>query len=96
MAKKNDTSALVKKIDFDDNLKKLNKKVSSNKAKHVAAKKEITNLIKEIVQISEKGYDFLLDRMYFTENDGYQNSVGFGLILSSLILDGNKRFINWR
>ena len=49
MAKKNDTSALVKKIDFDDNLKKLNKKVSSNKAKHVAAKKEITNLIKEIV-----------------------------------------------
>ena len=48
------------------------------------------------MQISEKGYDFLLDRMYFTENDGYQDSVGFGLILSSLILDGNKRFTNGR
>ena len=46
MANKNDTSALVKKIDFDDNLKKLNKKVSSNKAKHVMVKNELNELSK--------------------------------------------------
>ena len=28
---------------------------------------------KKVAQISEKGYDFLLGRMYVTDEDGYQN-----------------------
>ena len=44
--------------DCDDKLKTLNKKVTSNKTKHVDAEKKITYLTDKITQISEKGYDF--------------------------------------
>ena len=37
LASKNDNVALVKKTDFDDKLKNLNKKVTRNKAKHEKA-----------------------------------------------------------
>ena len=36
----NDTAAFVKKTDFDDKLKKINKKVTSNKTKHIEANKK--------------------------------------------------------
>ena len=62
-----------KKTDFDEKLKNINKKVTSNKMKNVEAKKKLTDLTEEIAQISEKGYDFLLGRMYFTDDDGCQN-----------------------
>ena len=67
--KKNKT----KKTDFDEKLKNINKKVTSNKMKNVEAKKKLTDLTEEIAQISEKGYDFWLGRMYFTDDDGCQN-----------------------
>ena len=62
-----------KKTDIDEKLKNINKKVTSNKMKNVEAKKKLTDLTEEIAQISEKGYDFLLGRMYFTDDDGCQN-----------------------
>ena len=40
---KSDIAVLVKKIDFDDKLKKLNKEVTSNKSKSVLVKNELTN-----------------------------------------------------
>ena len=63
----------IKKKKIDDKLKNINKKVTSNKMKNVEAKKKLTDLTEEIAQISEKGYDFLLGRMYFTDDDGWQN-----------------------
>ena len=33
--------------------------------------------------------------MYFTDNDGYQNYLAFAPMLSSIILDGNKKISNW-
>ena len=33
--------------------------------------------------------------MYFTGNDGYQNLLVFVPMLSSVILDSNKKFTNW-
>ena len=33
--------------------------------------------------------------MYFTVNDGYQNFLVFAPMLSSLILDSNKKGTNW-
>ena len=48
-----------------------------------------------MTQISEKGYDFLLGRMYFTGDDDYQNILVSGQMLSSLILDSNKKVTNW-
>ena len=38
--------------------------MNSNKRKHVEARKKLTDLTKEVGQISEKGNDFLLGRMY--------------------------------
>ena len=41
LASKNVIATLVKKTDFDDNLKNLNKKVASNKTKHVLVENEL-------------------------------------------------------
>ena len=86
LASKNDIAALVKN---------LNKKVTSNKKKHVKAEKKVTDLTNKVVQLSEKGYAFLLGRMYFTRNDNYQNLLVFDPMLSSLILDSNEKVNNW-
>ena len=93
LASKNDVAALVKKTDFNDKLKKLNKKVTSNKTKHIKAEKKITDLTNKVTQISENEYYFLVGKMYFTGNDGYQNFLVFLPMLSSLILDSNKKLL---
>ena len=59
------------------------------------AKKKITDLINKIARMSEKGYDFLLGRMYFTSNDHYKNLLVITPMISSLILDSNKEGTNW-
>ena len=66
-----------KKTDFTGKLKKLNKKFTSNKIKHIEAEKKITDLTNKVAQISEKGYDFLLGKMYFTGNAAYQSFCQF-------------------
>ena len=48
-----------------------------------------------MTQLSEKGYDFLLGRMFFTGDDDYQNILVFGPMHNSLILDSNKKVTNW-
>ena len=40
--------------DFYDKLKNLNKKVTSNKAKHIEAENKITDLTNKVGKISEK------------------------------------------
>ena len=82
-------------MNFDDRLTKLNKKSTSNKSKHVETKNKITDLINKVAKIKEKGHEFLLDIMYFTGNNGYQNFIVFAPIFSSLILDSNKKVTNW-
>ena len=44
--------------------------------------------------MSGKRYESLLDRMYFTGDDGYQNFLVFTPMLSSPILDSNKKVTN--
>ena len=58
-------------------------------------KKKPSDLTNKVVQISEEGYDFLLGRMYFTGNEGYQNFLVFVPMVSSLILDSNKKVTDW-
>ena len=41
------------------------------------AEKKLTDLTKKVEQISEKGNDFLLGRMYFRSGDGYQNFLDY-------------------
>ena len=59
------------------------------------AEKKITDLTNKVTHISEKGYVFLLGRMYFTSNDGYPIFLVFTPMLSSLILEGNRKVTNW-
>ena len=78
---------LVNKTDSVKNL--INKNITSNKTKHIEAHKKLTDLTKKVAKIAEKGYDFLLGRIYFTGNEGYQNFLVFAPMLSSLILESN-------
>ena len=94
LANKNYIAALIKKTDFDDKLKYLNKKVTSSKTKLIEAEKKITDLNKT-AQISEKAHDFLLGRMYFISNDGYQHFLVSTPMFSSLISDSHKEVSNW-
>ena len=83
---------VVNKSNIDKKLININKKITSNITKHMGY---ITHLTKNFEQISEKGYEFLLGRMYVTGNEGYQNFLVFAPMLSSLILDSNAKVTDW-
>ena len=71
IASKNDIADFVKKTYFDKkNLLNINKKVTLNSTRHLEAKK-FQMTYQKMIYKSEKVCDFLLDRMYFTRNDGY-------------------------
>ena len=50
----------MKNTDFDDKLKNLNKKATSNKTNHVLIENK---LLEKVKAISAKEYSFLLDRI---------------------------------
>ena len=52
LATKGDIDDFVEKKDFVYKLKNLNKKLTSNKKKHIEAGKKLTNLINKFAQIS--------------------------------------------
>ena len=58
---------LVNKTDFDNKLTSFDKQINSNKTKHLEGQKKLNSLI-------TKDYNFFLDRIYFTSNDGSQNT----------------------
>ena len=64
---------MAKKTDFDDKLKNFNKKVTSNKTKHWLVENELNELSEKVKLLSTKGYRFLLGRMFFTRDGGFQN-----------------------
>ena len=49
---KNDVTDIGKKTDFDDQLKNINIKVTSNKRRHIEVNKKLDNLAKKVKQIS--------------------------------------------
>ena len=63
-----------KKTDFDGKLKNLNTKVTSYETKHIMVKNELNQLSEEGKLLSTKDYGFFLERMYFTSDDGSQNT----------------------
>ena len=46
-------------------------------------------------RVMKKRYYFLLRRMYFTGDSASQNLLVLALIISSLILNSNKKVTNW-
>ena len=89
LATKADIADSITKIYFDGKLKN-NKKVISNKRKHLVAERKLM-FQKKNSEISTKGYYFLLVKMYFTNDGGYRIFLVFSPILNFLTLDNNHK-----
>ena len=74
---------------------KNNNKVTSNKTKHIENEKKLNDLWNKVSELPEKWYNFLLDKTYFTDNDGYQNFSVFEPMINSLTLHNNNKVTNW-
>ena len=61
---------LLNKTDFDNKLTSLNRRITSNKTNHLEVQKKLNSLM-------IKDYNFCLGRIYFTSNDGSQNTFVF-------------------
>ena len=70
---------LVSKTDFDNKLISFNRKITSNKTKYLEVLRKLTSL-------TTKDYNFFLGRIYFTSNDGSQNTFVYQSTLDTLEL----------
>ena len=74
---------LVNKTDFDNKLTSFNKRINSNKTKHLEVQKKLNILI-------TKDNTFFLGRIYFTSNDGSQNAFVYQPAVNALELKKEK------
>ena len=73
----------MNKTDFDNKLISFNRKITSNKTKYLEVQKKLISLI-------TKNYKFFLGRIYFTSNDGSQNTFVYQPTLDRLELKKDK------
>ena len=69
-----------------------NRKITSNKTKYL-------ELLKKLNSLTTKDYCFFLGRMYFTSNDGSQNTFVYQPTLDTLQLKKAKAlimFLSWK
>ena len=72
-------AGLVNKTDFNNKLTSFNKRMTSNKTKHLEVQKKLNSLI-------TKDYIFFSGRIYFTSNDGSQNTFVYQQTVDALEL----------
>ena len=98
LASKNDIANFINKTDFDNKLSGFNKRINSNKTKHVVVENELNQLLNKIKVISKKDYSFFLGRTYFTSNDGLQNTFVYQPTFSTIkYRDTNTKYIiGWK
>ena len=80
------------RTDFDKKLTSFNKRITSNKTKYLEVQKKLNTLI-------IKDYNFFLGRIYFTSNDGSQNTFVYQLTLGTLelkIYKGAGYVLSWK
>ena len=75
---------LVRKTGFDNKLISFNRKITSNKTEHL-------EVIKKLISLTTKD-NFPLNRMYFTSNDGPQNTFVYQTTLDTLELKKKQRY----
>ena len=66
---------------------------------HLLAENELNELSKKIKLLSTKDYNFFLGRIYFTSNDGSQNTFAYQPTLDTLGLKKSKRIdyvLSWK
>ena len=74
---------LVNKTNFDNTLTGFNRQITSSKTKHLEVQKKRNSLI-------TKDYNFFLGRIYFTSNDGSQNTFVYQPTFDTLELKKDK------
>ena len=77
---------------FDKKIKNFNRKITSNKTQYLELQKKLYSLI-------TKDYNFFSGRIYFTSNDGSQNTFVNQPILDTLELKkgkGTDYVLNWK
>ena len=79
---------LVNKNDFDNKLTSFNRPITTNKTKHLKVQKNLNSLI-------TKDNNFLLGRIYFTSNDGSQNTFVYQPTLDTLELNKTKAMLTF-
>ena len=85
-------SNLGTKIDFDEKRTRFNRKITLNKTKYLEIQKKLNSLIR-------KDHNFFLARMYFTNNDGSQNTFIYRPTLDMLELkkdEGTDHVLSWK
>ena len=73
----------MNKIDFDNKLTSFNKEITSSETKRLEVQKKLNSLI-------TKDHNFFLARIYFTSNDGSQNTFVYQPTLDTLELKKDK------
>ena len=74
---------LVSKTNFDNKLSSCNKRITSNKRKHLKVKKKLNSLIR-------KYNNFFFGRICFTSNAGSQNTFAYQPTVDTLELQKDK------
>ena len=73
----------MNKTNFDNKITNFNKRITSNKATHLEVQKKPNSLI-------IKDYNFFLDWIYFTSNDGFQKTFVYQPTVDTLELKKDK------
>ena len=91
LASKNDIANFVKKSDFDDILKDLDKKFTSNKTKHILVENELNELLEKVKAISTNGLtkDFINK---FIILNGSKNFYS-GILQNYFVLISAKKYV---
>ena len=82
----------MSKTDFDNKLTSFNRRITSNKTKHLEVQKKLNSLI-------TKDYNFFLGRIYVASHDGSKNTFFYQPTFNELELKSSKAtecIISWK
>ena len=80
----------MSKTDFDNKLISFNRNITSNKTKYLKFQRKLNLLV-------TKYYNFFLGRIYFTSNDGSQNTLFLSTNTSNFKKDkGTDYVLSWK
>ena len=94
----------MSKTDFNNEPISFNRKITSNKTKYLEVQKKQkqtkkTKQKKQLNSLVTSDYNFFLGRIYFTTNDGSQNSFVYQTTLDTLELNkdkGTDYILSWK
>ena len=96
LARKNDTAATIKTKDFDDKLKYLDKKVTSNQSKHLLVEFKFKNLQDNIKNLQKVDSSLFISRSYFFIDEAQLYLLSLTLYYPRKKLDNSENILSWK